>query len=194
MQIPLSGDRRPAAFVALDVVCGNVRVLSAAGCAVRGQTPAARCRGASSPAQRTAGRDRRVSQCAVRHERGAGSQAIRKDFPAAAAKLSSAVHPSEKTTFCRSPSPTCCRNTGTARISYIFGYRSKKLIQINVVWASDGSAASDETIVATANSLRDYFASQNYKPDSVVANRQLAENTILVFRASDVQSGRCFWC
>ena len=44
-------------------------------------------------------------------------------------------------------------------------------------------------MVGTANSLRDYFASQNYKPDTVIANRQLAENTIVVFRASD-QQGR----
>jgi hypothetical protein len=78
-------------------------------------------------------------------------------------------------------------NTGNARISYIFGYRSKKLIQVNVVWTSEGNAASDETLIGTANSLRDYFASQNYKPDTVVANRQLAENTIVVFRASDLQ-------
>jgi hypothetical protein len=35
--------------------------------------------------------------------------------------------------------------------------------------------------------LRDYFAAQNYKPDSVVANRQLADNTIVVFRADDLQ-------
>jgi hypothetical protein len=78
-------------------------------------------------------------------------------------------------------------NTGAARISYIFGYRSKKLIQINLVWTSDGSAASDETIVAAANSLRDYFAARRYKPDSAVANRQLADNTIVVFRADDLQ-------
>jgi hypothetical protein len=78
-------------------------------------------------------------------------------------------------------------NTGNARVSYIFGYRSKKLIQINIVWTSDSSAAGDETVVGAANSLRDYFASQNFKPDSAVANRQLAENTILVFRANDLQ-------
>jgi hypothetical protein len=114
-------------------------------------------------------------------------QAVRKDFPAAAAKLTSAVHPSEKTTVLSIGVADLLPNTGSARISYIFGYRSKKLIQINVVWTSDGSAASDETIVATANTLRDYFAPQNYKPDTVVANRQLADNTIIVFRASDLQ-------
>jgi hypothetical protein len=114
-------------------------------------------------------------------------QGIRKDFPAAAAKTSSAIHPSEKTTVLSLVVADLLPNTGNARVSYIFGYRSKKLIQINIVWTSDGSAASDETVVGTANSLRDYFASWNYKPDSAVANRQLAENTILVFRANDLQ-------
>ena len=114
-------------------------------------------------------------------------QAIRKDFPAAAGKISSAVNPSEKTTVLSATVSDLLPNSGNARISYIFGYRSKKLIQVNVVWTSEGNAASDETLVGTANSLRDYFASQNYKPDTAVSNRQLAENTIVVFRASDLQ-------
>jgi len=114
-------------------------------------------------------------------------QVIRKDFPASAGKISSAVHPSEKTTVLSATVSDLLPNSGNARISYIFGYRSKKLIQVNVVWTSEGNAASDETLVGTANSLRDYFASQNYKPDTAVSNRQLAENTIVVFRASDLQ-------
>jgi hypothetical protein len=114
-------------------------------------------------------------------------QVVRKDFPAAAAKINSAVHPSEKTTVLSVTVTDLLPNTGNARVSYIFGYRSKKLIQINIVWTSEGSAASDETVVGTANSLRDYFATQNYKPDSAVANRQIAEDTILVFRANDRQ-------
>jgi len=114
-------------------------------------------------------------------------QVIRKDFPAPAGKISNAVHPSEKTTVLSVTASDLLPNSGNARISYIFGYRSKKLIQVNIVWTSEGNAASDETLVGTANSLRDYFAAQNYKPDTVVANRQLAENTIVVYRASDLQ-------
>src|SRR5215472_2355946 len=114
-------------------------------------------------------------------------QVIRKDFPAAAAKISSTTHPSEKTTVLSLVVTDLLPNTGNSRISYIFGYRSKKLIQINIVWTSEGTSANDETVVGTANTLRDYFASQNYKPDSAVANRRLAENTILVFRANDLQ-------
>src|SRR6266404_996740 len=114
-------------------------------------------------------------------------QAIRKDFPAAAAKLTSAVHPSEKTTVLSLSVADLLPHTGNARISYILGYRSKKLGQVNIVWTSDGTPAGDETVVGIANSLRDYFASQNFKADSVVVNHQLATNTILVFRGSDDQ-------
>jgi len=111
-------------------------------------------------------------------------QAIRKDFPAAG-KLVSAVHPTEKTTVLSLTVADLLPQTGNARISYILGHRSKRLRQVNIVWSSDGSAADDETIVGTANSLRDYFSSEHFNPDSIVANRQLAPDAILVFRASD---------
>jgi hypothetical protein len=114
-------------------------------------------------------------------------RAIRKDFPGSAAKLTVAVHPSEKTTVLSLTVADLLPRTGDARISYILGYRSKKLAQVNVLWSSDGSTAADETVVGTANALRDYFASENFRAGSVVANRQLAENTILVFRGSDEQ-------
>jgi len=114
-------------------------------------------------------------------------QAIRKDFPAAAAKLTSAVHPSEKTTVLSLSVADLLPHTGNARISYILGYRSKKLGQVNIVWTSDGTTAADETAVGIANSLRDYFTSENFKPDSIIVNHQLAANTILVFRGSDDQ-------
>lgn len=42
-------------------------------------------------------------------------------------------------------------------------------------------------MVGTANSLRDYFAGQSYKPNSVIANRQLSANAIVVFRGADAQ-------
>jgi hypothetical protein len=115
-------------------------------------------------------------------------QAIRRDFPATAAKLTSAVHPSEKTTVLSLSVADLLPHTGNAHISYILGYRSKKLSQVNIVWTSDGTTGADETVVGIANSLRDYFASENFKPDTVVFNHQLATNTILVFRGSDDQN------
>jgi len=115
-------------------------------------------------------------------------KAIRNDFPAFAGKVASAIHPTEKTTVLTVTVPDLLPHSGNARISYILGHRSKKLGQINIVWSSDGSAAADETIVGAANSLRDYFSVQHFKPDSIVANHQLAPNAILVFRGSDEQN------
>jgi hypothetical protein len=114
-------------------------------------------------------------------------QVIRDDFSAAASRLASAVNPSEKTTILSLIVTDLLPHTGKAHISYIFGYHSKKLIQVNILWSSDRTAVADEAIVGTANALRDYFASENFQPDSVVVNRQLAANTILVFRGSDDQ-------
>jgi hypothetical protein len=114
-------------------------------------------------------------------------QAIRKDFPEAAGKLARAIHPTEKTIVLSLTVADLLPHSGNARISYILGHRSKKLGQVNIVWSSDGSTAGDETIVGTANSLRDYFLAEKFKPDSVVANHQLAPDAILVFRASDEQ-------
>jgi hypothetical protein len=113
--------------------------------------------------------------------------AIRGDFPVAAASLTGAVNPSEKTTILSLIVPDLLPHTGKAHISYIFGYHSKKLIQVNILWSSDRNPAADETIVGAANSLRDYFASEAFRPDSVVVNHQLAANSILVFRGSDDQ-------
>jgi hypothetical protein len=67
-------------------------------------------------------------------------QAIRKDFPGAAAKLTIMVHPSEKTIVLSLSVADLLSHTGNARISYILGYRSKKLTQINIVWTADGTA------------------------------------------------------
>jgi hypothetical protein len=114
-------------------------------------------------------------------------QAIRKDFPEQTGKLARAIHPTEKTIVLSLTVADLLPHSGNARISYILGYRSKKLDQVNIVWSSDGSSAGDETIVGSANSLRDYFSTENFKPDSVVANHQLAPDAILVFRASDEQ-------
>jgi hypothetical protein len=114
-------------------------------------------------------------------------RAIGKDFPNAATKLKKTTHPSEKTTVLTLPIADLVPHTGSAQVSYILGHKSKKLIQVNVVWRSDGSEEHNETVVGTANSLRDYFAGQSYKPGSVVANRQLNDNAIVVFRGADAQ-------
>jgi hypothetical protein len=113
-------------------------------------------------------------------------QAVQSDFPAAANRISRATHPREKTTVLAVAVEDLLPDTGPVRISYILGHASKRLVQVNVVWTSDGrTAARDEAIVAAANALRDHFQAQHRAaPDGVVANRQMGENAFLVFRAA----------
>jgi hypothetical protein len=115
-------------------------------------------------------------------------QAIRKDFPAVGEKIASELNAAEKTTVLSIQVQDLIPGSGRAKVSYIIGYSSKKLIQVNVTWAADPkSPAGAEGVVATANLLRTYFLAASYKPDSVIANRQLP-NGYLVFRGMDARS------
>ncbi len=112
-------------------------------------------------------------------------QAIQRDFTAAASRLSRTTHPREKTAVLTLTAEDLLPDVGPAQISYILGYASKQLVQINILWMSDGrTAARDEAIIAAANTLRDHFLTQYHTPDEIVANHQVGENAILVFRAA----------
>ena len=54
-------------------------------------------------------------------------EAIKKDFPTAAAKLKVTIHPTEKTAVLSLLVPDLLPHSGNARVSYILGYKSKKL-------------------------------------------------------------------
>ena len=111
-------------------------------------------------------------------------QAIQRDFPAVANRLSRMTHPREKTTVLTLTAEDLLPDAGPARISYILGYASKRLVQVNIVWTSDGrTAARDEAIISVANALRDDCLTQYRAPDEIVANHRIGGNTILVFRA-----------
>ena len=113
-------------------------------------------------------------------------QAIQRDFPAAARRLSRTTHPSEKTTVLAVTVDGLLPDAGSAQLSYILGYASKRLVQVNIVWVSDGrSTARDDAIVAAANTLRDHFQAQHQSPpDKVLMNQQVGESAFIVFRAT----------
>ena len=115
-------------------------------------------------------------------------QAIHKDFPAAAEKVASEPNAAEKTTVLTTYVPDLIPGTGRARISYILGYNTKKLIQVNVNWTAEAkSPSSADSVVGAANLLRNYFLAGGYVPQSIVANQQLP-NGYVVFRGLDARS------
>ncbi len=112
-------------------------------------------------------------------------QAVKRDFPMAG-QASRTLHPREKTTVLAITAEGLLPDAGPARLFYILGYASRRLVQVNVTWSGDGrSAGRDEAIVAAANTLRDHLQTEHPgPPEEVVANHPLGEGAILVFRAA----------
>lgn len=115
--------------------------------------------------------------------------AAAKDFNVNAEKIALQTNPIDRTTSFSVPTKDMLAETGPAQVTYIFGYKSKKLIQINVVWG--GTISPDlkrDTALVIANTLYNYFATAGYKADSIVSKVQLKDGSIIVFRGVDAES------
>ena len=83
--------------------------------------------------------------------------------------------------------PELLPNGGTAELSYVFGYKSKSLIQIGAVWSkTTDTAMTPEKLFSNANILRAHFMGEGFKPDSIAVNMPVAGG-IVMFRGSDAK-------
>jgi hypothetical protein len=115
-------------------------------------------------------------------------KAIAKDFPKELAKIKVEQHPMEQTQVLVIDAPTLVEDAGPAKISYVLGYKTKKLIQVNVVWgdaAIPDSKASVEDLKKGAQNLVRYFGQFDYKEGSVEVKKQLPDGSLIVFKAND---------
>lgn len=94
-------------------------------------------------------------------------------------------HPTEKTAIVGVVVDNLLPDTGPALVSYILGFSSHRLTQVNIVWLDKDAP----NLANAAMTLRNYFLGMAFRPDSVAANAPLADGTLLVFRGSD-QKGR----
>ena len=117
-------------------------------------------------------------------------KAIKDDFGIGKQQVSRKVHPNEKTVTLGIEVNKLLPESGTAKVFYILGYKSKRLIHINVIWGKPVTQSPDaEAIVATANQLRNHFAQKKYQKEGFALNAQIGEGVILVFQGKD-QKGR----
>jgi hypothetical protein len=106
--------------------------------------------GAAQSTRQTPSRDRGVPPGAVRDERGAGSSGDPQGFSRSGGEADK-YGPPIREDHCAFPvRRRPAAHTGNARISYILGYRSKRLSQVNIIWTSDGTTTGDETVVGIA--------------------------------------------
>jgi hypothetical protein len=117
-------------------------------------------------------------------------KAIKKDFKIIKKNISRVVHPTQKTVTLGINVKEVIAGSGPSKVFYVFGYKSKKLIHVSIIWGSSVEEKPNaEVVISTANQLRIYFSQKKYQKNGIIFNRQLAKGTILVFQGKD-EKGR----
>jgi hypothetical protein len=120
---------------------------------------------------------------------------VQKDFGVKSAEIASSVNPVEGTTVLAVHVASLDPAPGPAQIGFIFGYTSKKLIQVNVAWGDDAAkdAAKDKAdanaMVAAGTRLERYFAGFSWNKDTTRAGVPLGPNTVVLFSGEDDKTG-----
>ena len=113
--------------------------------------------------------------------------AITKDFSAKPDAVKSQDNPAELTRSVVLSVPDLLPNGGTAELSYVFGYKSKSLIQVGTVWSKGTDPEmTPEKLFSNANILRAHFLGEGFKPESIAVNTPVAGG-VLMFRGSDAK-------
>jgi hypothetical protein len=114
--------------------------------------------------------------------------AVQSDFKITADKLKPETNTSEKTTVLTILVPDLIDGAGTARVSYILGYTTKKLIQVNITWGAPADPqAKPEMVVAAANQLHQLFVEAGYDPGTIVSDVRAPDGAIVVFQGQDAE-------
>ncbi|MBR1126827.1 hypothetical protein [Bradyrhizobium iriomotense] len=113
--------------------------------------------------------------------------AMTRDFNAKPDAIKAQDNASELTHSILLSVPELLPNGGTAELSYVFGYKSKSLIQVGAVWSKGtDTAMTPEKLFSNANILRAHFMGEGFKPDSIAVNMPVAGG-IVMFRGSDAK-------
>ena len=113
-------------------------------------------------------------------------RAIAKDFKMAKSKVKKIVHTTDRTTILQIKVPDLFSVGGTAIVAYILGHESKALMHVNVLWGQGATEKVDgESVVLTANTLRNHFLKKRYIKDKLVANGKVSSTQTMIFRGKD---------
>lgn len=117
--------------------------------------------------------------------------AILSDFQVKADDIKSAANAKERTTALVIALPALEPGPGPASVAYIFGYKSKQLIHVNLTWAQPGEPGKVDGgpyLVAGAQ-LAEYFSGFTWRDGKVTLTTPAGNNTLLVFGAQDAKTG-----
>jgi hypothetical protein len=117
--------------------------------------------------------------------------AVKKSFAVKDADIKTAANPTEGTTLLIVRVDSLDPGPGPATITYIFGNKSKKLIQVNVAWGEDASnkPADANAIIGAGTRLERYFQGFSWRKDTTRVGVPVGENTVVLFAGEDEKKG-----
>ena len=72
------------------------------------------------------------------------------------------------------------------KLFYVFGFKTKRLIQVNILWSRTlDDQLHPQKVVDTANQLRSHFLSQGFQKEGLAINTKMSDGSVLVFRGLD---------
>ncbi len=111
--------------------------------------------------------------------------AIVKDFGVPGSAIHKSQNLGDRTDILTVRVPDVLQGGGTSDVAYAFGYKSKKLTQVSVIWSKGtDTAITPERMLANGEALREYFQNEGFDPKTIVVNSALKDG-ILLFRGSD---------
>jgi hypothetical protein len=113
--------------------------------------------------------------------------AIAKDFAVKPDAIKEDTNKSEQTHILSIKVPDVLPGGGLADVSYVFGFKSKTLIQVGLSWSKAiDDKMTPEQLFSNATVLRSHFLSAGYKPDTIATNMPISGG-LLMFRGSDAK-------
>ncbi len=113
-------------------------------------------------------------------------EAIKADFSIEGKDVHTGANDQEKTKFLAVQFANLVPDSGIATITYIFGFSSQKLIQVNVLWAKTQNQEFKPTeLVTTGRLLQQYFVGQGFARDTMLVNRTTNTGSIILFNGFD---------
>jgi hypothetical protein len=118
-------------------------------------------------------------------------QAINADFKAAAAKIQKRTENVTRTPVLSIQVPDLIPDRGTARVNYTFGYKSNRLIQVDVIWNKTvDPKITPEMLRAVLGNLGATLRDRGFAKEKTVVNAATnSPNVVVLFRGED-EKGR----
>jgi hypothetical protein len=117
--------------------------------------------------------------------------AIQSDFQVKNEDIKVAPNAMERTTALVVALPTLDPGPGPATVAYILGYKSKQLIQVNLVWAQPGEPGKSDgaPYLVAGVQLANYFNGFTWREGTLKLTAPASNHSLLVFSAEDQKTG-----